>query len=507
MNKVKDILRMVLVEEISMRGTASLTGVPYSTISDNVSLVKQKGLDWSQIEAMSEEALECFLSDNDNKRPLPNWEEVEKELKRKGVTLQLLWQEYYESSNFTGYKYSRFCQLYEEWSKKNDVYTPMPHKAGEELFVDYSGKKMSYICLETGRLIPMEVYVSALGASNRIYAEPTDSQQISDWIESNINSFEYHGGVTELLIPDNLKSAVTTPNRYEASINKTFEDFGRHYGTYILPARVRKPRDKSKVEQAVQCVQREIIAPLRNRDFLGKNALLVAFRERLDKLNARPFKKLPGSRNSRFEEIDKPVLKPLPVTRYYLREWFTELPVGQNHLVLVGGHSYSVPYQYARSKLDVAASTKIVEFFHKGQVIARHARGYVVGGETILREHMPPKYQHYFDSLDKDKLLVKAKEIGSSFYRWAELVFTLRGRPPITLCRTVQGAIGLVKEFGKDRMEIICGRAILWNIHSYKELRRMLVNGADHLPLPETGDIESHLPQDHENVRGAEFYS
>ena len=507
MNKVKDILRMILVEDKSMRSIASLTGIPYSTISDNVSLVKQKGLDWSQIEYMSEEALECVLSDNDNQRPLPRWEEVEKELKRKGVTLQLLWQEHHESTKFTGYKYSRFCQLYEAWCKKNDVYTPMPHKAGEELFVDYSGQKISYTCLETGNRIETEVFVAVLGASGRIYSEPSKSQQIPDWIESNINAFEYNQGVTELLIPDNLKSAVTTPDRYEASINKTFEEFGRHYGTYILPARVRKPKDKSKVEEAVQCVQREIIAPLRNKDFLGKNALDVAFRERLDKLNNRPFKKLSGSRESRYEEIDKPVLNPLPATRYCLRDWFTKLPVGQNHLVLIDIHSYSVPYQYTRSKVDAVADTKMVELFHKGQVIARHVRSYDVGGQTILREHMPPKYQHYFDSLDKDKLLVKAREIGSNFFTWVELILALGGRPPRTLCRTVQGAFGLVKEFGKDRMEVICGRAVICNIHSYKELRTMLVNGADYLPLPEAGDIESHLPQDHENVRGAEFYS
>jgi len=506
MNKVKNILRMYLVENRSMRSIALISGIPYSTLYDYVAIAKQKGLDWQKIEAMSEKALERVLIANDNQRPLPDWGFVEKELKRPGVTLQLLWQEHKEAYP-NGYQYSRFCRLFEEWCKKNDVYTPMPHKAGEELFVDYSGDKMSYICPKTCKPVEVEIFVAVLGASNRIYAEASRSQQLPDWIESNINAFEYNDGVTELVIPDNLKSAITTPDRYEASINRSYEKMGEHYGTYIVPARVRKPKDKSKVEQSVLAVQREIIAPLRNRTFFGKDPLDVAIRERLEKLNNRPFQKLSGSRQSQYEEIDKPALKPLPATRYCYRDWFPNLPVGQNHLVLVNGHSYSAPYQYARSKVDAVVGTKMVELFYKGQIIARHVLSFVVGGETILREHMPPNYQHYFDSLDKEKLLDRAREIGPNFITWAEVIFALKGRPPRTLCRTVQGALSLVKEFDKDRLDTICARALILNIHSYKALRSMLVNGADRLPLPEVGSTQSHLPQDHANVRGADFFN
>ncbi len=346
-----------------------------------------------------------------------------------------------------------------------------------------------------------------MGASNRIYAEASRSQQLPDWIESNINAFEFNGGVTELVIPDNLKSAITAPDRYEASINQTYEEVGKYYGTYIVPARVRKPKDKSKVEQGVQTVQREIIAPLRNRVFFGKDALDAAIREQLNKLNNRPFQKLSGSRQSRYEEIDKPALKPLPETRYCYREWFTKLTIGQNHLVLVKEHSYSAPYQYARSKVDAVVGTNTVELFYKGEIIARHVRSFVIGGKTILYDHMPPNYQYYFDSFDKDKLLDKAKEIGPNFIAWVEVIFALKGRPPRTLFRTVQGALLLVKEFGKDRLDSISARALILNIHSYKAMHSMLVNRADQLPLPEVGDTQSHLPQDHENVRGAEFFA
>jgi transposase len=288
MKNIKNILCMYLVDDCSMRKIAARTGIPYSTVYDNITLAKTKGLTWQQIEAMSEEALENVLLINDKQRPSPDLSHVEKELKRAGVTLQLLWQEYKEAHP-EGYQYSRFCEMYDDWCKKNDVYTPMPHKAGEELFVDYSGDKMSFVCQVTGLPLEAEIFVAVLGASDRIYAEASRSQQLSCWIESNINAFEYNEGVTELVIPDNLKSGVTTPDRYEPSINKTYEELGRHYNTFVVPARVVKPKDKSKVEQGVQSVQREILAPLRNQTFFGLDDLNNGIWERLRLLNNRPF--------------------------------------------------------------------------------------------------------------------------------------------------------------------------------------------------------------------------
>jgi transposase len=506
MKSIKKILRMYLIDKRSMRNIATMTGIPYSTINDNISLAEAKKLTWLEIEAMSEEALEQVLSAIDKQRPLPDWGFIEKELKRVGVTLQLLWQEYKEAHP-EGYQYSRFCEMYDSWCKKNDVYTPMPHKAGEELFVDYSGDKMTFICSEMNQPTEVEIFVAALGASDRIYTEASRSQQLPFWVESNINAFEYNGGVTTLVIPDNLKSGVTTPDRYEASINRTYEDMGNYYGTFIVPARSAKPKDKSKVEQAVQSVQREIIAPLRNYTFFGLDALNEAIWKRLELLNNRPFQKRPGSRQSCYEEIDKPALRPLPATRYSYREWVTKLIVGQNHHVLIREHSYSVPFQYTRAEVEAAIDTKMVEIFHKGQIIARHCRSFFPGKETTLREHMPPKYQHYFDSYDKEKLLIKAKMIGPNVSAWVEVIFSLKGRPPKTLCHTVQGALSLVKEFDKGRLDAICRRALILNIHSYKALKSMLANGADRLPLPFQGTTQSHLPQHHDNVRGAEHFA
>lgn len=506
MKNLKTILCMYLVEKYSMRKIAARTGIPYSTIYDNIALVNTKGLSWQQVEIMSEEALENLLSSNDRQRPLPNFAYIEKESKRVGVTLQLLWLEYKENHP-EGYCYSRFCEMYELWRKKNEAYTPIPHKAGEELFVDYSGDKMSFVCPSTSMSREAEIFVAVLGASDRIYVEASISQKLACWVESNINAFEYNEGVTELVIPDNLKSAVTTPNRYEATINKTYEEMGRHYKTFISPARIVKPKDKSKVEQGVLITQREILAPLRNRTFFGLDELNKAIRERLTLVNNRPLQKRQGSRESYYLELEKPVLRPLPEFRYSYREWIPGLIVGQDHHVLADGHSYSVPFQYIKKPVDVALDIRMVELFHKGQVIARHCRSFVKGERTTLRDHMPPRYQHFFDSYDKEKLLAKAQKVGPKTVAWVEEIFSLKRRPPKLLFHTVQGALTLAKEFGTDRLEAICGRSIILKIHSYKALKSMLINGADNLPDPTPGIIGSHLPQDHENLRGADKFT
>jgi transposase len=500
------ILQMHLVDGVSMRKIADRTGVPYSTIHNYIALAKSKEITWTQVASMSDESLECVLFANDQQRPMPNSAYIEQELKRPGVTLQLLWQEYKEAHP-DGYQYSRYCEIYEVWRKKNDVYTPIPHKAGEELFVDYSGDKMTYICPLSSTPLEAEIFVAVLGASGRIYAEASKSQKLCCWVESNINAFEYNGGVTELVIPDNLKSAVTCPDRYEPSINRTYADMANHYGTFIVPARVVKPKDKAIVEQSVQCVQREILAILRDQTFFGLDALNQAIRKHLLLLNNRPFKKRLGSRESCFLQMEKSTLKPLPETRYCYREWITKLIVGQDHHVLIHSHSYSIPFQYARMEVEVALDIKMVEIFYKGQVIARHLRSYVEGERTTLHDHMPPKYQHLFESYDKEKLLEKAKKIGEETFTWVEVVFSLKGRPPKTLCHTVQGALILAKEFGADKLEAICKRALLLNIHSYKALRSMLIKKADQLPLPVPGSTQSHLPQLHANVRGAAHFN
>jgi transposase len=506
MKSIKTILRMYLVDNRSIRNIAGITGISYSTVHDNITLAMSKGISAAQIDFMDEETLELLLFARDKQRSLPPWDVIENELKRAGVTLQLLWREYKEA-NPDGYQYSRFCEMYEDWSKKNDVYTPIPHKAGEELFVDYSGDKMDYTCPETGFVLKAEIFVAVLGASGRIYMEASKSQCLSCWIDSNINAFEYNGGVTELIIPDNLKSGVTKPNRYEPYINRVYEEMGNYYGTHIFPARVARPRDKAKVEQSVQLIQRNIIAPLRDRVFFGLHALNEAILERLKVVNEKPFQKRPGSRQSCYEAVDKPALKALPKSRYHQRDWITKLSVGQNHHVLILKHSYSVPFKYSREEVEASIDSNMVEIFYKGEIIARHPRSYVEGTMTTTYEHIPPRYRHFFESYDKEKLLQKAKELGPNIFAWAEDIFKQKGRAQKLLCRTVQGTLSLAKEFGKERLDLVCERALGAAIHSYKVIKSMLINGADRLPAPQQGSTQSRLPQKHSNVRGPRAFS
>ena len=236
------------------------------------------------------------------------------------------------------------------------------------------------------------------------------------------------------------------------------------------------------------------------------HAINQAIRPLLNRLNNSPFQKRLGSRESQYLEIEKPALKPLPATRYSFREWIVKVFVGQNHHVYIQEHSYSVPCQYARAEVEACIDINMVEIFHNGHAVAKHCRSFVKGGITTVREHMPLKYQYYFDSYDRVKLLDKAKDVGPHTSKWAEVIFNLKGRPPKMLCHTVLGALSLIKEFGNDRLEVICERALILNIHSYKVLQSMLNKGADYLPLPVPGTTISHLPQQHANVRGAEQF-
>jgi transposase len=505
MRDIKDIVRMHMVEGRSVRSIAQLSRIPYSTVHENLTAVKAKGLTWAAIEAMDNDTLAQELSSSHEQRPTPNWELIEKELKRPGVTLQLLWMEYKQEFP-SGYQYSRFCELYELWAKKNDAYTPIPHKAGEEIFVDFTGDKIPYVCTETGRVLEAEIFVSVLGASGRIYVKACQSQNLQCWMEANIDAFEFNGGVTELLIPDNLRSAITTSDRYEPYANKTFEECCRHYGTFIAPARVRKPKDKSKAEIGVQMTQNQIIAALRNRTFFGLQAINEAILPLLHEVNNRPFQKLSGSRESRYLELDKPALKPLPSTRYHFREWLVKIRVGQNHHVLIEKHAYSVPYQHVHEEVEAVMDRNMVEICSKGQVIARHPRSEQVDGMTTDPAHMPPKYRHYFNSLNPEHLLAEAKAIGPYTEEWARKVLEFPGRPPKTKCFTVQGALSLGKKYGKDKLERICQRGLVLSVYSYKRLQSMCFHGADEQPLPDSGVFNSHLPQLHANVRGPKAF-
>ena len=326
-------------------------------------------------------------------RPEVDWLYVHNELKLKGVTLSLVWQEHREQYP-AAYQYSRFCELYGAWRRQLDVCMRQVHRPGEKLFVDYCGATVSVVDAGTGEVRQAQIFVAVWGASSYTFAEATWSQGLSDWIGSHVRAFEFAGGLTEMVIPDNLRSGVHRACRYEPEINPTYQDLAVHYRLAVMPARVRKPRDKAKVEAGVQLVERWILARLRHRQFFSLAELNQAIRELLGALNDRPFRKLPGSRRSQFESLERPALRPLPEERFIYAEW-QKARVHIDYHVEVDGHYYSVPYQLVSQQLDVRLSAKTVECFAKSKRVASHLRNFRRGAHTTQGEHMPQAHRAY----------------------------------------------------------------------------------------------------------------
>lgn len=503
MRKIEEVLRLHFACDRSNREIARAVGIGRATVSDYLRRAQAAGLRWPLPPDLTERVLEARLfpplPPSKVARPEPDWATVHRELGRKGVTLELLWQEYREHSP-DGYQYSAFCQHYRAYAQALPVTLRQSHAPGERLFVDYSGQTVPLIDPATGEVRQAEIFVAVLGASNYTYVEATLSQGLADWTGSHVRCFEFLGGVPELLVPDNLKSGVIRPNFFDPDLNPTYHDLARHYGTAILPARVRKPRDKAKVEAGVLLAQRWILARLRHQRFFSLAELNRAIRPLLGELNGRPFKKLPGSRQSVFEALDRPALKPLPAIRHEFAEWKV-VTAGIDYHVEIAGHYYSVPYRYARQKLDARYTASTVEVFKHGERIASHVRSFSKGRHTTVEAHLAPPHQKVA-GWNSQRFLDWAATIGP--HTQAAIDHLLRSRRhPQQGYRAALGVLRLAKDYGPDRLEAACDRALRIGAVSWRSLDSILKNGLDRPPRPRG---QTHLPLDHANVRGAEYY-
>jgi len=429
MRKIEEVLRMKWCCGVSERHIAKTCHISRSTVADCIHRAQVAGLNWPLPDDMNDTRLEALLyppsAPSSLQRPMPEWATVHQEMKGKGVTLCLLWQEY-KAQHSDGFQYSRFSELYRIWRGKLTASMRQTHKAGEKMFVDYAGPTIPIVDMATGEEHPAQVFVAVLGASSYTFSEATMTQGLPDWIGSHVRAFEYFGGVTEIVVPDNLKSGVTKPCRYDPDINPSYADLARHYGVAIIPARVRKPKDKAKVEGGVLLVERWIMATLRNRTFFSLTEANAAIKELLTKLNDRQFKKLTGCRRSQFEELDKPALKPLPATVYEYAEWKLAR-VGIDYHVEVGGHYYSVPYQLIKQQLDVRITRSTVECFHKGKRVAAHIR--TDGrGHTTITGHMPKAHQSYAQ-WTPERIIRWSRSIGEQTAVVANLIISRRHHP------------------------------------------------------------------------------
>jgi len=506
MRKVQEVLRLLLVCGLSQRQASRACGVGRASVAEYLERAQRAGLLETGWESLSGEELERRLypparRPGRREHPEVDWAQVHQELKLKGVTLSLLWQEYRERHP-DGYQYSRFCDLYRAWRGKLDLCMRQVHRPGEKLFVDYCGATVPVVEAGTGEVRQAQIFVAVWGASSYTFAEATWSQGLPDWIGSHVRAFEFSGGLPELVIPDNLRSGVTRACRYEPEMNPTYQDLAVHYGVAVMPARVRKPRDKAKVEAGVQLVERWILARLRHRTFFSLAELNQAIRELLGWLNERPFRKQAGSRRSQFNSLERPALRPLPGERFTYAEW-KKARVHIDYHLEVEGHYYSVPYQLVSQQLDVRVSAKTVECFAKGKRVASHLRSFLRGAHTTQSEHMPLPHREYAE-WTPERLVRWAQEAGPSVAGLIATVMATRAHPQQGF-RSCLGILRLSQRYGSERLEAACRRALQAGAASYRSVRSILLVGLDRQEIP-TAEPPASLPLAHENLRGASYY-
>jgi len=506
MRKIKEILRLKWSCGLSNRKIAQSCAISRSAVAEYLMRASAAGLVWPLPAEWDDAKLEELLFPaatgvSREQRPVPDWAELHQEYKRKGVTLSLLWQEY-KAQHPNGYQYSQFCELYRAWTDKLDPVMRQEHKFGEKMFVDYAGQTVPISDPLTNEIREAQIFLAVLGASNYTYAEATWSQALPDWIGSHNRAFSYFGGVTSLIVPDNLKSGVSKACRYEPDINPTYQELADHYGTAILPARVKKPRDKSKVEVGVLVAERWLLAPLRHRQFFSLLELNQALAELLRQLNQRPFQKLPGSRQSRFEDQEKGVLRGLPPVPYQYGEWKKAL-VNIDYHVEADGHYYSVPYQLIKKRVEIRLSQKTIECFYQGKRVASHLRSYEPGKHSTIPEHRHPSHRHYLD-WTVERMFQWAESMGPHVINLAKAIMASKPHPQQGL-QSCRGLVKLAKEYGADRLDAGCQRALAVQALSYKSLKSILKNCLDKLSLPAPQPLARTLS--HLNIRGAQYYN
>ena len=506
MKKIKEILRLKFESKLSHRAIARSLGVSASTVCQYTTAFLRKNLEWPLAPELDDNAIQELLESTPFAKPGRNLVsldcvQIHQELKKKGVTLQLLWEEYKEVHGVNGYSRTQYCDIYRAWVKKLNITMRQSHKSGEKLFIDYCGPTVPIYVFGTGEIREAQIFVAVLGASNYTYAEATWTQSLPDWVGSHTRAFSFFGGVPELLIPDNLRSAVSKACRYEPDKNPTYADMVSHYGTAVMPARPYKPRDKAKVEVGVQIVERWILARLRNHKFFSLYELNETIKSLLKELNARPFKKLPGSRLSQFEVIDKLFLKPLPKTPYTYAE-FKKAKLGVDYHIEVDSHYYSAPYQLAKETVEIRITANTIEIFHKNKRVASHLRSYRKGKHTTLPEHMPTRHKKHME-WTPGRLLNWAQSVGSKTLELTQGIINSKDHPEIAY-RACLGLLNLSKKFGNERLENACARAIFYQTPKRHSVLAILNKGLDKQPLPERQEKHKNLL--HENVRGPNYF-
>ena len=506
MRQVREIVRLGYAG-VSKHQIALRTGVVPSTVRETLKRFAATGLGWPLGDEVTDTVLEARMYRSAGKKQghrqygEPDWAWVHRELKRKHVTLTILWDEYI-AQHPDGYRYSRWCDLYRGWEGKLSVTMRQSHAGGEKLFVDYAGDRVEVFDRLTGEVRPAWIFVAVMGASSFTYAEATWTQGLADWIGAHTRAFEAIGGVAHLIVPDNTKTAVIKACLYEPAVNRTYAEMAAHYDTAILPARPRKPRDKAKVEAAVLIMERWILGRLRHQRFYSLEELNAAIHGLLVRVNDElPIRRLGVTRRHLLEELDLPALKPLPVEPYVFAEWRIRR-VGIDYHVDVERHYYSVPHRFAKEQVEARLTARTVEIFVKGERVAAHMRGSGNGKHTTVHEHMPSSHRRYagwtIERIRRDSAI-----IGTSAGALCALILEERSHPEQGF-RACLGIVRLVKAFGPARVEAACARALEIGARTFGSVKSILENNLDRQAAPKRA--EDAMAIQHRNIRGSGYY-
>ena len=505
MRKIRDALRLTHAMGMSRRVVGEATGIGKTAVGEYVRRAAVAGLSWPIPDEIDDGELERRLFAPANAaspaaRIEPDWSYIHGELKRRGVTLTLLWQEY-RAEHAQGYAYSWFCERYSDWRKRISATMRQTHLAGEKLFVDWAGDTMPVIDPTTGEEHRAHIFVAALGASNFTYAEARWTETLSDWIGAHVNALAAIGGVPKAFVPDNLKAGITKPSRYEPGINRTYQDLADHYGCVVLPTRVMKPRDKAKVEVAVQIVERFVLAKLRNRCFFSLAELNAAIRDCVTAINAKILRRFGKSRNELLETLDRPALNALPATPYSYAEW-KRARVAPDYHIEIAGHYYSVPSKLIREIVDARIASATVEIFHKGEQVASHAFSAVRNRHTTITEHMPSAHRRYAQWTPA-RMMSEAAKVGPATVALFEAIMKAKPHPEQGF-RSCLGIIGLARSYGVIRLEAAARRGNDIGATSYGSIASILKHGLDKAFATELAPDAP--PIRHGNIRGSGYF-
>ncbi len=504
MRKIREVLRLRFAQKLSQRAIGVSLRLSTGAVNTYLSRARLAGVGWPLPDGLDDAQLEALLYPPPpdvatERRPVPDWAVVHRELRRPNVTLALLWEEYRIGPGAQdGFGYSWFCDLYRDWVGRLKPTLRQVHTAGERVFVDFAGQTMEVIDGATGEVLRAEVFVAVLGASSYTYAEATWTQSLPDWIAAHVNMMAFIGGVPRQIVSDNLRAGITRACFYEPLVNRTYGDMAAHYGTAVIPARPYKPRDKAKVEVGVQVVQRWILARLRNRRFFSLAELNQSIRELVTQLNDRPMRGWDTTRRALYEQLDRLAMLPLPPAPYEYAAW-KRCRVSLDYHIEIEKHFYSVPFRLLREEVEARITAKTVEIFHRGRLVATHIRSLRAHRPTTLAEHMPSSHRRYHD-WTHERIQREASAMGDDTAALVEVI--LRSRPhPEQGFRSCIGILGLAKRYDAERLDAACARALALGTRSYSSVAAILKNDQD----KKATDTEQPSLF-HENIRGPGYY-